>query len=484
MPLEALERRVLPPTTRNQRRFIAKGGQGIPTPPNFMDDVIKRRTAALKVTRPPPALMDEIHHWTFRQTTQATRNVTARYRSALRQAQRFVLDDDAVKLVCQLSHQGAARIEALSFLARLPYDHLWIEFNLHTKVDELWRMGTMSFKPAHDEISPVLGLLFYLDGSETRTRWVCHQFMRTCKTLERDDGKADWLGPSPLAMVFDPEGSQLQPIRGSALWRSPTLSLRPGFPKLPFRVKCTADGAIAPGNSPENAVKMARLPAKRIAPNVVELDQRVDPEININGFYVIDDDGVRTPDWLSNRAAVIVDPWLEAFCDSERINEIGAIEAHELSGMLRWTLTLLAAINGLPKDVKIMQSTGRQTVGMHTLPYFQHSTLAINLPREDRIRRARITLERLGRNAKRPWHEVIGHWRIVDRGKPLPGYYCHHLPTMVEHGLGICQKCEMLIRWIAPHERGDPNIGIVKHTYNIHGKRQAARVELGTAEKA
>jgi hypothetical protein len=37
------------------------------------------------------------------------------------------------------------------------------------------------------------------------------------------------------------------------------------------------------------------------------------------------------------------------------------------------------------------------------------------------------------------------------------------MPTIVEHGLGMCENCEMLIRWIKVHKRGDPELGMVEH---------------------
>jgi hypothetical protein len=38
---------------------------------------------------------------------------------------------------------------------------------------------------------------------------------------------------------------------------------------------------------------------------------------------------------------------------------------------------------------------------------------------------------------------------------------------MVENGLGICERCELLIRWIADQTRGDEALGVVTHTYDI-----------------
>jgi hypothetical protein len=438
------------------------------------------------MTTKPPTLADDVLRWSFQTKLQRTLperclQIQARYRAALRQAQRFVVDDDAVRLVCHLSHEQK-RLEAWSFLARIPYNNFWVEFSLHEKVLELDRMGSLRNGVDLTQVSPVMGLLFYLDGDATATRWICHMFTKL------NDGTVT---PDVLAFVLDPEGSPLNPLRGSLQWRAPTLSLRPDFPKIPIRVQFRPNGKIddpvGMAVNPEDVTyEKIKVKGRLLTPDIFELDDKVDPEISLLGLWAWNADTglIESPDWLTSRTAVIIEPWFEALTDTsdkarQHRTDIAFAQCDELAGQFRWILTLLAAINGLPKNVKPVHSAGRQTVGMRVLPYLQHSTITINLPREDRIRRARVLLDRTGRNARRPWHQVIGHWRVIERGKPLPGYFCRHVPAMVEHGLGMCEKCEMLVRWIPAHSRGDPNIGMVDHTYNVHGKRRTPDVELG-----
>jgi hypothetical protein len=447
--------------------------------------------------QPAPNMMDDVHRWSFQTKASAqarvahgpgtvtaeARGVQARYRAILRKAQRFVVDDEAVRLVCHLSHEDQRLLEGWSFLARIPYDHLWIEFNLHEKVRELHRIGMLASTKGGVPLdlsttSTQMGLLLYLDGEDTRSRWVCHMFYRGTEAF----GGEDEISPVPLAFVFDPEGSPLTPLRGSSLWHSPTLSLRPGFPKMPIRVQHDPrrEGGWhfnpAMTKRPDVVMEEVIAEAKRVGPDIYELAKQADPEINVLGLWEWDDGAIRSPAWLGSRAAVIIDPWREAYQkDRAQLYDLALWECSELAGQMRWVLTLLAAINNLPKDVKPVLSAGRQVVGMNVLPYLQHATVSINLPKDDKVRHARVSLNKLARNAQRAWHKVIGHWRIIERGKPLPSYYCRHIPTMVENGLGICEKCEMLIRWIHEHERGDPELGMVDHTYNVHGPRQRAR---------
>ena len=110
-------------------------------------------------------------------------------------------------------------------------------------------------------------------------------------------------------------------------------------------------------------------------------------------------------------------------------------------------------------------------MGANIVPYLEHHNLSITLPRDNRIRYAALMLERSGRNAKRKWHRVIGHWRVIDPGRNKAGMWCKHAPALIDNDdphLAICEKCEMLIRWIPQHTRGDPEIGMVDHpTYTV-----------------
>lgn len=391
--------------------------------------------------------MDKVHQWTFqhklegRPLPKAVLNVLMKQRIALRKAQRFILDDDAVEIVCEQSHD-MDRMQAWSFLARLPYAPMWIEFDLHTKIRKFHEMGWLhkDGRPIFDDVSPVMGLLFDLDRN-SETRWNCQSFI-----LLNGNPYPDF-----LSFTFDPAGSALTPIRGSTTWNMPTLSLRPGFPKLEIGVKGK------PGEANSTAL--------------------VDPEFIILG--VIDNDKPDheyvTPDWFAARAAVTVDPWWNAYFGPTPEKQAKLTEACHMhlvqdSGMLRWLVTLLATINGLPRDTKpVLQRAGHKVMGANIIPYFSHHTLSITVPKDNRIRYVKLHMDRSTRNVKRRWHQVIGHWRIIERGKTNRLLWCRHIPAAVENNIGICERCEMLIRWIPAHTRGDPEVGMVDHTkYVIH----------------
>ena len=388
------------------------------------------------------SLMDAVHAWTFdprvnsHPVTGLGKAVLMKQRQRLRAAERFVLDDEAVRLVCRLSHE-ADRLAGWSFLARLPYDTLWIEFSLHVRCDEYEKMGSLNAPFDPEDVSERLGYLLFKDGGGSDARWVCHEFQivnnqPTC---------------GMFAYVFDPEGDAVVPVKGSDLWRSPTLSLIPGFP---------------------------RVKAKNSATGVT---YEIDPEFMLAGIFEQDAEQHATaPIWFINRSAVIIDPFWNARFGTDKISQhfpTFATELQELRGSLRWLVVLLATINGLPRDVKpAVTRPGKRAVGMNLLPYLQHHNLSIRVPRDNRVVYARRSLDRAARNAQRAWHRVIGHWRVIERGKARD--LCRHIPVMVEHGVGMCERCQLLIRWIDSHSRGDPSIGIVDHdAYLIHGhKRQ------------
>jgi hypothetical protein len=273
--------------------------------------------------------------------------------------------------------------------------------------------------------------LIFKDGEQTATRWVCHEF---CSVKEYD-GRI-LAHPGAVAYVFDPEGDDKSPLRGSHLWKSPTLSLRSGLPA----------GLV--GETP------------------------VDHELLVTGMLNIDDDGVITcPDSVVGRVAVIAEPLYDAHVETARnaegLNKLISTKTDEGHHQFARLITMLAVINGLPHDVRLRTSApGKRTVGMHQLPYLSWSTISIAIPPEDQLITARKLLDKAGREVRRlRRHTVRGHWRVVDR-KPVTRL-CRHMPTMVEKSEAVCERCERLIRWIDAHERGDETLGVVDHAYEV-----------------
>lgn len=427
--------------------------------------------------KPNLPLMDLVNAFTFEKKLSgipfkpSVVNVLRKYRIELRRSERFVLDDDAVRLACDLSAQAsnAANHDLLrgwAYLARLPYDDMWIELNLHAKVKRFAELGSLrGDKPELDQISPVIGYQFSRDDElGSPTRWIARDFVL------HPDGSAL---PGMLSYVFDPEATELEPVRSSRKWGSPTLSARPNAGKIPGRV---ANSEETLDVDPEDVLlgtldRVENHPSYRDA--IVTMD--------------VGSKGIAAPPWLRAKLAVIADPFWEAYIrelpPAQRDNAIDLIQRDvlEQAGVARWLIALLGAINAVPRDVvPVPARPGRRHVGANILPYFQHRTLRLQLPRDDRVVYAieRMTSREAEarRNSPRPWHQVRGHWRIVERGKTTGRRrgqaWCRHVPAATdEAGHGRCARCGLIVAWVAQHHRGDPTVGIVAHTYLITGKK-------------
>jgi hypothetical protein len=435
------------------------------------------------------AFLDRVHDWTFAKRSgggqplsREVQSVQARLRGKLRQAQRFIVDNDAIEITAGLSREFD-RLETWSFLARLPYDTMWLQFDLHHKIESLRKLDSRMLPVEPDRVSRQLGYLLFRDTDGPTPVWMAHEFYLT-------SDNEPYIGM--LAYVFDPEGDPMWPIRGSKFWHSPTLSLRKGFPRLPvvidWRGIADADGHVTGRTGQTIRTPIAGYAAPEIAlcgifqPTKEITDSEAAGEIDLHFAARDHAEGefFTAPSWFVNRGAVIVEPWWDHYManrwkdDPDRAHAIIIHEINESRGAMKFLITLLAAINALPRDVRpIVTRPGKRPVGMHMLPYLGHSHLRIELPRDNRIVYARRTLDRsAGSHETRRQHYVRGHWRVVERGKRVT-HVCRHMPTMVEHGLGLCEICEMLIRWIPQALRGDPEKGMVDHDlYEVTTKKK------------
>jgi hypothetical protein len=385
---------------------------------------------------------DRAMSWTYqhkvegRKLNDATIGVQLKLRKLLRDANRFNLDDDSTILVCHLAHEFK-RQEHWAFLARLPHDPMWIEFDCAVKLREFERMGTLIEPYDPGQSFDRIGYLLHRDDNGPTPRWAAHGF--------GFDHKKNVTNISPLMSIFDPEGDPRFPPGGSHYWKTPTLSKRPGFPKMPVDIRDPETGEVVS-------------------------ETTCDPELVVGGILnpgQRSDEPLHAPAWVAQRIAVCVSPWWETYWRNERsrLHDIALNECKEERGVLRWIVCLLAAINGLPSKTKpVFPTKVRRSIGMNWVPYFEHHDLSITIPREDRLLRARQLLDgKTGRKNRR--HGVVGFWRIVEYGKRT--HICRHEPVMVESGLGICQKCELLVRWVDPMERGDEKLGYVEKTYQV-----------------
>ena len=398
--------------------------------------------------------MDEVHRATYDFKSApdvgklpAVQQVLGRYRQQLRQAERMVLDDDAVRMICQMSHIQN-RFDLWSILARLPYDSLWIELDLHVKVKEWERMGTLRspFVPA--DVSKACGYLLQREP-DSQSRWVATEWVAVGQS-RKDKRLTPALGeypiPQPVSFVFDPEGSAIKPVAGSTLWNLPTLSRLDKAMRLPVHMRIEAEND----------------PAKD------ELWE-VDPEFGYSGAFEAGDaeTPVKIADWARYKVGAVIEPvWYHS--QNPRLMQSVYNDITERTGALRWLIAALAVINDVPNTRLIKNARpGRMQARAHLVPYFQHHVVTLKIPRGARaflaVKRA---LDKSAVVAHRAWHRVRGHWRVIEYGKRLP-FICRHEPSESHDGVATCLRCERIIRWIAVQYRGDPALGIIDHEYRV-----------------
>ena len=394
--------------------------------------------------------MDQVNRATYDQMVPrghadaGHRAILGRIRQSLRSASRFSLDDDTVRLICEMTREHK-KLELWSILARLPFDRVWIEFDLHVKVGTFAEMGTLVQKFDPTEVSYAAGYLLEKD-LDSKTRWTAQEFV----SEERRHRKEE-VFTQPCMLVFDPNGSSIQPCRGSTRWRQPTLSQRPNFPRHPVVIR---DGS---GSSYELK------------------DTFVDPEFTMVGLIEpksIENGETRlmAPDWVANKVAVVPDPIWAQWVEGPKLDSIMAIDVRERSSVLKWLIVALAMINDAPKTVKHIARTGSQFTRGGPIKYLDHHIVTINVPKGTQRRSVSRILDKASVHASRAWHTVRGHWAVVEYGKAFAGV-CKHLPTEVDGDYALCTRCERLIKWKEfPHGRGDPRLGIISHDYEVEAR--------------
>ena len=241
--------------------------------------------------RKPDLLADLVYAETFARkpfggkSTNASTAVALAQRQRVKQAQRFVLDDEATRLIVKLEYDKYSSPDAFAgwaTLARLPHDVMWIEYNgkaedAAVEREELERLKR--HRPPDLVTASRVGFLLFRDEPGS-SRWVAHEF-----ALINDEVRA-----SGFAYVLDPDSDGQSPLRGSETWKSSTLSLR-GFPQKVF--KSPEDGAV----------------------------MMVDVEALALGVFVTDpQDPMKfgCPPSFVNRMAIIIEPWLEAIFGFDR----------------------------------------------------------------------------------------------------------------------------------------------------------------------
>jgi len=378
--------------------------------------------------------MDDVHRATFGKQKHKNQSPTmARYRTLLRQAVRFQLDDDFIRLVAHASHERD-HMETYAGMARLPFDTVWLEWDQLVMLREFEAMGSLN-AVVESETFRMMGALITLDKPST-TRWVATEFG---DLRDRDVG----IVPAMADLVFDPEPG-IETVTGSTYWRQPTISRIPGMPKLDFDFS-----GLTPAQSEEMSI-----PLEWAYYGAFTKEEERDDGLSL--MYPAAIGATMNPWWLAlPQFAARAKGYVEHFRS----------DARERRGVLRHIITALALINSPPVEIMpAPKRTGTYAAGLARHEYLGHKMVRLRVP----VQRAReIIHHMLEERAKYARHAVRGHFRVIDSGRGKRVRPCGHRPMEVVDGIGTCEACGHRVRWIDWHERGDASIGYVVHSYEV-----------------
>lgn len=343
-----------------------------------------------------------------------------RYAQLVRIAERFTVSDEMVRTALDVG--TVDNLKRWVNLARLPFPITWVEFDLRAKVRHSLSKGTLRLPDQHDEknIGSRMGFLMQTLDEESGL-WAMTVFI-----LHDEVGAA----PQEVCYFLAPEGPSLQLAKLPPPWSSAELD-----------------------------------------PNYCQISLGVSPAVDRQ--VVVDrNEFVAFPEF-QNRVQVGWEPtWSEILKGSKDRREKVIYRLLEDAGLMRFAIIFLALLNAAP-TVKEHHAApgGHRFRGGKFVPYMDHSVITVKLPKGGvRAVIDRIDVASADRRRNRA-HRVRGHFRQVERGRKtiVP---CKHEPTLVENGLGICLRCERLIRWIPNHQRGDASVGWVTHDYEVESSRE------------
>src|SRR5262245_5471337 len=363
------------------------------------------------------------------------------YRVDMRKAHKFVLDDEFCRYATEISSTTPPeRLLARIQYATLPFEVTWVEFDLKTKVrcmrklhgmddskfdysDVADRMGLLlrrlsdteilvelAVESMHDSESYVGTLICYLFSTSGEHEWTMHDGNRHgCQAL-----------PITGAMDRPPKEHDewLSQIGAASLWsyttkgKSGMLEKASDLTKLKLPGLLFKHGILGFGRMYFIAASLARYK---------------------------DDKGLQA------------------------IAELVSHEVGEFAGMCRWIVILLAMLNEVPVDNRLVQPAGKIRNRLnHSRPLVDYHKLTLRLPKLDPIKFIEKQLRTAG--ARRRQHPVRQHWRhYLEPVHCGPGQ--HDWEFDHEEGYALCGKCMSYMRRIPDHLRGDPSLGFVQHDY-------------------
>lgn len=387
------------------------------------------------------------------------------YRMAMKRANRFLMDDDLTILVTEV----AARTMPDTLAQRLhsavvPYEDTWIEFDLDVKTGTSRRLKTHAEQIFNSPMEGATekkgrcGLLIQRHGEVAFSITMIEPFTihkRTkpdARPTDPFDPQDDVMlvSPVPCMYLFDPSGNPMS-ARGSA---APFTKNSAAVDETMMILRASGWGYYSKGDP------LMRMPDQQRIPIIMPEPLRPFSDIAIAPPY-----GDVQFFWAAHEMREWRTQFVEDLADATL----------QRTGMLRWTITLLAMLSEVPvRASERIQPSGTRLVNLQNKPYMDYHRVSLKLPRTKPVPYIERKLDK-GEVRHRRAHEVRTHWRtyIVDRALPRCGHqwlYDH------ENGYRLCELCGAYGRLIKEHVRGDASLGWVRKDYVLE-RNQDARTE-------
>ena len=372
------------------------------------------------------------------------------YRHAMRNANKFVLDNEFVEYATNLSNNVTPpKLLTRLPLATLPYETTWIEFDLHVKVRTMRRFHRLSDMPEGGVAKRMGVLLERVSDTVSTVTMVCEQ--------------TKIVAPNLTGYVFSTDERTLsgqQVLHGmtpfDAAYRVDRLKRMPLFndvmkdPEAESIMRRIAHGTLWGFGDTDGVLKTPRDVINHIQlPEYLALHG----QLAFSRFYDFIEDAGNTKLKLM-----------------EGISRLITSEVTEFAGMMRWLVIVLAMLNEVPTRASFIQPMHQMRHGLtRRVAAFEFHRLTLRLPKTKPIPFLERHISNVERHHKA--HKVRQHWRTY-----LPDVPCmpdeHDWNYDEEHGYALCGKCMAFRRRIHEHVRGDPSLGWVNKEYLIKPEKQ------------
>jgi hypothetical protein len=364
------------------------------------------------------------------------------YRHDMRQAQRFVLDNEFVRYATEVS--STCKPEKLLYrvqFATMPYETTWIEFDLLTKVRTMRALHNMDdSKFKYDDVANRLGCLIRrLSDTEAVIEMICETH-----------GNYGLIGTT-ICYFFSTREHVFTMTEGRDKGCVPMLPERADSHVMATLGAASLWGYSEKGKSTVidtlDDMKSLRLPQ-----------------------YLLRHGALGTGRMRGIIAAIVGDRRNAG----DVIADLIITETTEFTGMMRWIVTVLAMLNEVPVRTNYVQPMHQVRTGLTgKVKALDYHRVTLRLPKTKPV----PYIERYLRNTSRKHkaHPVRSHWRTYM--PDLPKAWCrpdeHDWTYDYEEGYRLCGKCMAYSRLIHEHVRGDPSLGWVHHDYVVKRSEQS-----------